>query len=86
MNAGSMPSRSELPGGISTKKFLKALQRLGFEINTVGGKGDHVKAVWPRTQKMVIVDNDLRKDVLYYLLKEIESMSGVTWEQIRDEL
>jgi hypothetical protein len=32
------------------------------------------------------VDADLRKDVLYYLLKEIEAMSGVTWEQIKEQL
>jgi hypothetical protein len=36
----SMPSRSELPGDLSHKKFLKALVRLGFVINTIGGKGD----------------------------------------------
>jgi predicted RNA binding protein YcfA (HicA-like mRNA interferase family) len=81
-----MPSRSELPGEIPHKKFLKALRRLGFEINTVGGKGDHVKIVWPLTQKSISVDTDLRKDVLYYLLKEIEAISGVTWEQIKGEL
>jgi predicted RNA binding protein YcfA (HicA-like mRNA interferase family) len=81
-----MPSRSELPGELPRKKFLNALGRLGFEINTVGGKGDHWKVVWPRTQKSITVIGDLRKDVLYYLLKEIEMMSGVTWEEIRKEL
>ena len=79
-----MPSRSELPGDLSRKKFLHAISRLGFEINTVGGKGDHCKIVWPRTQKSISVDADLRKDVLYYLLKEIETISGITWDQIRD--
>lgn len=81
-----MPSRSELPGEISRKKFLKALQRLGFEINTVGGKGDHIKVIWPRTQKSITIIGDLRKDVLYYLLREIEEMSGVTWDLIKTEL
>lgn len=81
-----MPSRSELPGEIPRKKFLRALRRLGFEINTVGGKGDHVKIIWPATQKSISVDGDLRKDVLYYLLKEIEAVSPVTWEQIKKEL
>ncbi len=83
-NSKSMPSRSELPGDLSRKKFLHALRRLGFEVNMVGGKGDHIKIIWPSTQKSVSVDADLRKDVLYYLLKEIESMSGVTWEQIKE--
>lgn len=32
------------------------------------------------------MDTDIRKDVLYYLLKEIENMSGVTWEDIKNEL
>ncbi len=81
-----MPSRSELPGDLSRGKFLKALRRLGFEISTVGGKGDHVKIIWPPSQKSVTVDADLRKDVLYYLLKEIEVISGVNWDQIREEL
>ena len=63
-------------------KFLKALKRLGFEINKVGGKGGHVKVVWPPTQKSITVISDLRKDVLYYLLKEIENISGITWDQI----
>lgn len=81
-----MPSRSELPGNIPRRKFLRALKRLGFEINTVGGKGSHVKIVWPITQKSITVTDDLRKDVLYYLLNEIENISGVTWEQIKKEL
>lgn len=82
----SMPSRSELPGQLSRKKFLNCLRRLGFHINTVGGKGDHVKVIWPPTQKSVTVVGDLRKDVLYYVLKEIESISGISWDKIKDKL
>jgi len=81
-----MPSRSELPGEISRKKFLKALERLGFTINTIGGKGEHIKVIWPPTQKSVTVVGEIRKDVLYYLLKEIENISGVTWEQLKEKL
>lgn len=81
-----MPSRSELPGDLSRKKLSKALVRLGFEINTIGGKGDHIKILWPQTQKSITIDTNIRKDVLYYLLKEIENMSGVTWEDIKNEL
>jgi len=62
-----MSSRSELPGNISRNKFLNALRRVGFVINAVGGKGDHIKVIWPTTQKSISVDSDLRKDVLYYL-------------------
>ena len=81
-----MPSRSELPGDLPRRKFLKALSRLGFEVNTVGGKGDHAKIIWPKTQKSITVISDLRKDVLYYLLKEIESISGITWDEIKNSL
>lgn len=83
-----MPSRSELPGEIPREKFLRALTRLGFEIDRVGGKGDHTKIVWPLTQKSLTVIGDVRKDVLYYLLKEIEIIthSKITWEDIKKEL
>lgn len=81
-----MPSRSELPGEISRKKFLNALRRLGFDINPIGGKGNHFKVTWPSTNKSVTVIDDLRNNVLYYLLKEIELYSGVTWEQIKEQL
>jgi len=79
-----MPSRSELPGEIARWKFINAVRRCGFLINTVGGKGDHFKITWPATQKSISVDGELRKDVLYYLLKEIMAVSGVTWEQIKE--
>ena len=32
-----MPSLSELPGEIKRKKFIRALQRLGFVIDKIGG-------------------------------------------------
>lgn len=81
-----MPSLSELPGKVKRKKFTKALRRLGFIINESGGDGSHYKATWPRTQKSITIPSDLRKDVLCYLLKEIEKYSDVTWEDIKKEL
>jgi len=36
-----MPSLSELPGEIKRKKFIRALQRLGFVIDKTGGDGSH---------------------------------------------
>lgn len=81
-----MPSRSELPGEINRKKFIKALIRLGFIIDKTGGSGSHYKTIWPKTQKVVVIQSKLRKDVLYYLLKEIEAYSGITWDDIRREL
>jgi hypothetical protein len=81
-----MPPRSELPGSIHRKAFLRALKRLGFEINEMGGDGSHCKVTWPKTQRCIIIQQRIDKDVLYYLLKEIEIHSGITWDQIKEEL
>jgi len=81
-----MPSRSELPGNLHPKKFAKALRRLGFVIDKTGGRESHQKFIWPPTQKSITLQKDLRKDVLHYLLKEIETYSGITWEEIKKKL
>ncbi|MFA6526596.1 MAG: type II toxin-antitoxin system HicA family toxin [Candidatus Buchananbacteria bacterium] len=81
-----MPSLSELPGSLNRKKFIKALRRLGFEIDTSGGSGSHIKVECPKNGKVVSVPSDLRKDVLKYVLKELENYSGITWEDIKKEL
>jgi predicted RNA binding protein YcfA (HicA-like mRNA interferase family) len=77
-----MPSPSDLPGEIKRKKFIKALERCGFIINKVGGNGSHYKAIWPQNNKSVTIPQDLPKSVLRYLLKEIETCAGITWDQI----
>ena len=82
----NMPSLSELPSEIKRNKFIRALRRLGFVIDTKGGDGSHFKATWPSTQKSISIPSKLRKDVLYYLLKEIEKYSRKTWEDILKEL
>lgn len=81
-----MPSLSELPGELKRKRFIKALQRLGFIIDMAGGDGSHCKAIWPKTQKSITIQSEIRKDVLYYLLKEIKDYSGLTWDDIKREL
>ncbi|HAT73673.1 MAG TPA: hypothetical protein DCS08_01555 [Candidatus Moranbacteria bacterium] len=60
--------------------------RCGFEIDLSGGDGSHYKATWPANQKSITIQSEIRKDVLYYLLKEIEKYSGVTWEDIKKNL
>jgi predicted RNA binding protein YcfA (HicA-like mRNA interferase family) len=75
-----------LPGEIKRKKIVRALTRLGFEIDARGGNGSHVKIVWPKSQKSITMPCKIRKDVLRYLLKEIEQYSGITWEEIKKEL
>lgn len=81
-----MYSLNDLPGEIKRKKLTKALERLGFIIDTKGGDGSHYKITWPKTQKSVTLQSKLRKDVLRYVLKEIENCSGVTWDDIKKEL
>jgi len=77
-----MPSRKSLPDNLKRNKFARALEKLGFEISTKGGSGSHIKATFVSTQKSITIPNDLRRDVLYYLLKEIESQTKVSWEDI----
>lgn len=81
-----MPSRSQLPGNIHRKKFIKALVRLGFELNANGGHGSHYKLIWLKNGKSITLPKDLRKDVLYYVLKEIEAISNITWDDIQKYL
>ena len=81
-----MPSLSELPSKINREKFTKALARLGFEISKKGGRGSHYKATHIRTQKMVTIPANLDKGTLYYLLKEIEKHSEITWADIQTKL
>lgn len=80
-----MPSRKELPDDLKRQKLVNALTRLGFAVSTKGGKGSHIKITW-RNQKSLTVQNHLRRDVLYYLLKEIKEISGLTWEDIKKEM
>lgn len=81
-----MPSLSEIPDGINRTKFLKALKRLGFKINMTGGKGSHCKVECPSNGKSITIKDNIHKQTLYYILKEIEIYSGVTWEQIKNKL
>jgi len=81
-----MPSLSQLPGEVKRKKFIRALSRLGFEINESGGDGSHYKAVWPPNQKSVTIPSCLTKNVLCYVLKEIEGYSEITWDEIKNKL
>lgn len=81
-----MPSRSDLPGHISRRKFLRALKRCGFSIHKTGGKGSHVKVIFTQNQKSITIPKDLRRDVLFYVLKQIEELTPVTWEDIKSYL
>jgi predicted RNA binding protein YcfA (HicA-like mRNA interferase family) len=80
-----MPPLEGLPGNINAEKIIRALRRLGFIIDTKGGKGSHVKAIWTN-EKFVTIQRKLFKVALKELLKEIESVSGLTWDDIRKEL
>ncbi|HAM88874.1 MAG: hypothetical protein US83_C0020G0010 [Candidatus Falkowbacteria bacterium GW2011_GWC2_38_22] len=83
-----MPSLSELPDKINQDRLAKALCGLGFIISKKGGyKGSHVKLTCVKTQKMIILPaNNLSKNTLYYIVKEIEKNSDVLWEDILKRL
>lgn len=81
-----MPSLSELPSNVTRQKFIGALTRLGFVINTKGGKGSHIKATFPKSGKMIIIPDNFRKDILYHCVNEIEEQSRIKWEDIKREL
>ncbi|NCU44499.1 type II toxin-antitoxin system HicA family toxin [Candidatus Falkowbacteria bacterium] len=81
-----MPSLKYLPGTLPRKKLTIALERLGFTINKNGGKGSHYKVIHQTTQKSITIPERLNKVVLLYLLKEIERISGISWEDIKREL
>lgn len=81
-----MPSLNELPGNLNRKKLAKALKRLGFSISTKGGKGSHIKLTYTNQKTITIPSSDLNKNVLCYLLKEIEEITEITWDEIKKEL
>lgn len=84
-----MPPLSELPGDLPRKKFLRALQRIGFLIDESGGDGDHVMITWPPTNKSVTIPHrTIPKQALKYLLKEIEivTLQRVTWDELKRKL
>ncbi|MFH1146045.1 MAG: hypothetical protein V1707_03740 [bacterium] len=81
-----MPWPKNLPGAISRQRLVGALRRLGFEIMMEGGKGSHCKAVWSVNQKMVVIPVQLPKHVLRYVVKEIETVSGIVPAKIEEEL
>lgn len=80
-----MPSLNDLPGDIKPEKLLRALQRLGFQINAKGGKGSHVKITW-QNEKSITIQRNIYKHALRVILKEIELISGITWDEIKEQL
>lgn len=80
-----MPSLSQLPSDLSRDKFVKALTRLGFSVDKRGGDGSHYKIICPN-QKIFTVQYKLHRKMLYKILKEIESYSGITWNDIKKKL
>lgn len=70
-----MPSRSELPSDLKRKKFIRALQRLGFIIDKSGGNGSHYKVMWPTTQKVSQSSMNLEKTYFMRYLKKLKSVA-----------
>ncbi len=81
-----MLSLKYLPDTLPQRKLAAALEKIGFTINKTGGKGSHYKATYQINQKLITIPKHLNKVVLLYLLKEIEKISGISWEEIKREL
>ena len=79
-----MSPLNELPDGITRDRFLKALIRLGLDMSKIGGKGNHYRVTWPLTQKSITIQYGFRKDVLRRILKAINTISGQTWDDVRN--
>lgn len=80
-----MPSLNDLPGEIKRNKLVRALQRVGFDVDYKGGNGSHCKVTW-HNGKCIIIPSKIHKRTLYYILEEIESYTGITWATINGEL
>lgn len=79
-----MSSHNSLPSDIKRKRLTKALERLGFSIDQTGGDGSHYKAIW-KNEKFVVIPYNIHKQTLWYLLKEIQMISGLTCDDISKE-
>ena len=78
-----MPSRSELPGSVKKRKFIKALEKNGFRINKKGGKGGHFKATYKNEKAITLPSSNLEKYQLYYIVQEIERVTDVEWRDLK---
>jgi len=55
---------------------------LVFFVDEKGGNGSHYKIICDNG-KSITIPKRLDKDVLYYLIKEIEKYSDCTWEDMK---
>ena len=73
-----------LPSDISQGRLLKALGKIGFQIDYYGGKGSHAKAIDPKNRKFITVPNHLYKVALIKILKQAEKF-GYNASEIMDK-
>jgi len=64
----------KLPSDIRQRRLLKALQKVGFIINTSSGKGSHAQAIDPKSGKYITIPNHLYKIALREILKLAEDL------------
>ena len=79
-----MSPHDRVPGELKPEKIAKAMLRLGFRLENSGGKGSHMKLVW-RNEKMIIIQRNLHRGAILGLSKEIKNISGLTWDDIKEE-
>lgn len=59
---------------VSRKKALKTLKRMGYTIDTAGGKGSHVKVVDPKTGEVYVVPKG--KDLSPNIVQGLNRFTG----------
>ena len=61
-----------LPSDISQKRLIKAFRKVGFIADYTGGKGGHCKMICPKTNKFIIIQSHIYKQVLRDKLEQAE--------------
>ena len=62
------------PSDSSQKKIVKAFRKIGFIVNTCGGKGSHIKIIDPKTKKWTTVQSKIYKEVIRSYIKFVEEL------------
>ncbi|PIQ79205.1 MAG: hypothetical protein CO042_03805 [Parcubacteria group bacterium CG_4_9_14_0_2_um_filter_41_8] len=59
----------DIPSDCSQKRFLKACKKAGLIIDYYGGKGSHAKAIDPKTNQFITVQNKLHRIIIKEKIK-----------------
>lgn len=69
-----MPPPFNFPSDSNQRRIIKAFQKIGFVINSKGGKGSHVKVIDPKTGRWTIIQSNIHKAVIRDYVKFVEKL------------